>query len=435
MKPLHTLTATEAAARIAAGELQSERLVRACLDRIASREPEIRAWAHLDVDGVLRAAREADKQRQSKARPLGALHGIPIAVKDIIATAGLRTECNSEVFRDTLTHMDAAVVTLLRAAGAIIMGKTETVELAAWGGRVAPTANPHDLARTPGGSSSGSAAVVADFMVPLALGTQTGGSIIRPASFCGVVGFKPTFGTLSTEGVKHYAPTLDTVGWYARSVADVALLARVLEVSDQQIPKSLPLRGLCIGAWRTPYWAASSPETRDALAEAKRRLCDAGAIVAEVEFGEDFLALDELTRIVMRGQGRISFLHLDRTAPDKISATIRKGMERMSSDQLCAALDRAAALRPAFDTVARRFDAVMVPSAPGEAPIGLASTGSWIFNGLWTLLHVPCVNLPGLTGPHGLPVGIQLVAPRYADAHLLTVAQTVSDVLQSSGLQ
>ena len=230
----NTLTANEAAGRIAAGELQSELLVRACLDRIAYREPTVRAWAHIDTDAALAAAREADKQRQSNSHPLGALHGIPIGIKDIINAAGLRTEHNSEIFRGHHTHTDAAVVMMLRNAGAIILGKTETVEFGAWGGRVALTRNPHDLTRTPGGSSSGSAAAVADFMVPLTLGTQTGGSIVRPASYCGVVGFKPTYGTVSTEGMKRYANTLDTLGWYARSVDDIALLARVFEVVDDR---------------------------------------------------------------------------------------------------------------------------------------------------------------------------------------------------------
>jgi Asp-tRNA(Asn)/Glu-tRNA(Gln) amidotransferase A subunit family amidase len=266
-------------------------------------------------------------------------------------------------------------------------------------------------------------------MVPLALGTQTGGSTIRPAAYCGVVGYKPTFGTVSTEGVKRYAVTLDTLGWYARSVEDAALLARVFEVSDSPIPDPPPARSLRIGMCRTPYWGAGRPETQAALLETGRRLTDAGAQVTEIELGAAFSHLDEMRRIVMWAEGRVGFLDLQHTAPDKISPGIRKSMERIGKERLCAALDGAAALRPVFDALAREFDAIIAPSAPSEAPVGLASTGNAIFNGFWTLLHVPCINLPGLSGPAGLPVGVQLVGPRYADAELLAVARTIGDLL------
>ena len=423
------LTACEAAALIAAGDLQSEALVSACLERIARRERDVRAWAHVDTEEALRAAREADKVRQGGARPLGPLHGVPIGIKDVIATKFLRTEYNSEIYLGHRAATDAAAVAMLRAAGAVIIGKTETVEFAAWGGRVARTGNPHDLSRTPGGSSSGSAAAVADYMVPLALGTQTGGSTIRPAAYCGVVGYKPTFGTVSTEGVKRYAVTLDTLGWYARSVEDAALLAHVFEVSDRPIPEPPPARSLRIGMCRTPYWDDGRPETQAAFLETGQRLSDAGAEVKEIELGAAFSNLDEMQRIVMWAEGRVGFLDLQHTAPDKISPGIRKSMERIGNERLCAALDGAATLRPVFDALANEFDAIVTPSAPSEAPVGLASTGDSIFNGFWTLLHVPCINLPGLSGPAGLPIGVQLVGPRYADADLLAVARTIGDLL------
>lgn len=427
------LTACEAAARISAGDLSSEELVRACLDRIDQREPTLRAWAQLDVEGALRAAREADKVMAAKARPLGLLHGLPIGVKDVIAVAGLRTECNSEIYIGRNTPVDASAVSVLRAAGAIVIGKTETVEFAAWGGRVASTANPHDLSRTPGGSSSGSAAAVGDRMVPLALGTQTGGSMIRPASYCGVVGFKPTFGTVSTEGIKRYSPTLDTLGWYARSVADVRLVARVLDISDEEFPEPPDPGRLRIGMCRTPYWDASLPETREAWEETARRLACAGAQVTELELGPQFEALNEIRQMVMWAEGRTSFLDLERTAPDRISPGIRKSMQRISNRRLRDALDCAASLRPILDAEIGSLHAVVAPSAPGEAPTGLASTGDSIFNGFWTLMHVPSINLPGLTGPSGLPVGIQLVGARYADATLLAAAETVASLLATHG--
>lgn len=427
---LNQLTASEAAARLASGEIQSEVLVSACLDRIKLREPEVRAWAHVDSAAALRAAREADKLRLAKARPLGPLHGVPVGIKDVIATADMPTEYNSEIYAGHHTHADASVVTLLRAAGAIILGKTETVEFAAWGGRVAATANPHDLSRTPGGSSSGSAAAVADFMVPLALGTQTGGSLVRPASYCGVAVIKPTFGTLSMEGVKRYAPTLDTLGWYARSVEDLQILARVFGIGDEPEPKMPAPNSLRIGICRTPYWESSLPETRAALAEAGSRLSDAGATVTELELGPDFSDLNEHRQTVMWAEGRISFLQLECVAPHKISPGIRKSMEPIGRKRLCTALDYAARLRPVFDALAGKYDAILAPSAPGEAPAGLASTGDAIFNGLWTILHVPCINLSGLTGTHGLPVGVQLVGQRYGDAKLLAVARTISALLE-----
>src|SRR6185436_378398 len=213
---------------IAAGTLSSEDLVRDCLRQIGERESEVRAWAFVDTAGAIAAARNADTAKLLGAGPFGPLHGMPIGVKDIINTADMPTQHNSVIYRGNQSGSDAAVVMLLRAAGAVVIGKTETIEFAAHG-RLPVTRNPHDPSRTPGGSSSGSAAAVADMMVPLSLGTQTGGSVVRPASFCGVFGFKPTWGAISAEGAKLFSVTLDTSGWYARAIGDIALLAKVFE--------------------------------------------------------------------------------------------------------------------------------------------------------------------------------------------------------------
>jgi Asp-tRNA(Asn)/Glu-tRNA(Gln) amidotransferase A subunit family amidase len=245
-----------------------------------------------------------------------------------------------------------------------------------------------------------------------------------------VVGFKPTFNTVSTEGVKRYSATLDTLGWYARSIEDVELIARIFEISDepqQRPPKAEELR---IGFCSTPYLEAAGPETRAALMETKERLIRAGASVVDIELDEKYANLNECRQIVMRAEGRISFLDLERTQPEKISPGIRESMKRVENETLRSALDHAAALRPAFDELARKFDAIVTPSAAGEAPQGLGSTGDSIFNGLWTLLHVPCINIPGLTSALKLPVGIQLVGARYADSRLLAAAQTIFDLLQ-----
>src|SRR6516164_2138074 len=394
---LNYLSATDALAKLQAGQITSEALVRDCLRRIEEREPDVRAWAAIDRDGALSAARNADKVRRNAAGEMRLLLGIPVGVKDTISTADLPTVYNSPIYRDHRPGSDAAIVDLLRSAGAIALGKTETVEFAAHG-RPAPTRNPCDPTRTPSGSSSGSAAAVADFMVPLAIGSQTGGSLIRPGSYCGCVGFKPTYGTVSTEGVKPFSVSLDTVGWYGRSVEDIALVARAFEIVEGALPR-------------------------------QRRLAAAGATVENFELGPEFAEVADLQETIMCGEGYFAFLNLFRAHPDNVSESIHRRIVRVSNSKLVAAQDKAAALRPTFDRMAERYDAILTPSAPGEAPRGPNVPVDAIFNGLWTLLHAPCITLPGLFGPQGLPLGIQLVAPRHADGSLLTAAAGVAPFL------
>ena len=278
---LNQLTARDAATRIANGDVSSEDLVRACLARIAQREPSVRAFAHVAADAAISAARNADTAvlLKDKDNPLGPLHGVPVAVKDIIETADMPTEYNSRLYRGHQAGKDAAAVSILRSAGAIVIGKTETIEFAAHG-RLPVTRNPHDLTRTPGGSSSGSAASVADMMVPLSLGTQTGGSVIRPASFCGVFGFKPTYSTVNAEGAKLFSITLDTIGWYARSLDDVALLADIYEVSSTA-PPDRP--GTNFAYYETPYWDRASEASHQAFRTVLDSLRAAGATVTELK--------------------------------------------------------------------------------------------------------------------------------------------------------
>ncbi|MBL8702701.1 MAG: amidase [Alphaproteobacteria bacterium] len=425
------LTAVDAARRIAAGDLTSEALVRACLARIAARDAEVKAWCWIDPAQAIAAAREADTRRLLDAGKLGPLHGVPVGIKDIIDTADMPTQHNSRIFRGHRPARDAACVTILRAAGAVILGKTETVEFASHG-RNPVTVNPHDFARTPGGSSSGSAAAVAADMVPLSFGTQTGGSIIRPGAFCGVYGFKPTHGLVSSEGAKPFSPTLDTIGWYARSAADLRLLADVFEVADGTTAPAPAAGSLRIGICRTEYWSRAEPGMRDAMATAERRLRAAGAQVEDVALGPALAALNDLKETVMRVEGRVAFLDLERARPDLLSPGIVKRMadaRQRGHGALRDALDRAAVARIEFDRLAGAFDALLTPAANGEAPLGLTFTGDPIFNGLWTLLHAPCVTVPGLVGPAGLPIGLQLVAPRYRDARLLAVAETLGALL------
>ena len=422
---LNELGAREAATRIASGDLSSEDLVRACLARIAERDPSVRAFAYVSSEAALAAARDADKAVLLGDGALGPLHGVPFAVKDVIATADMPTEYNSRLYRGFQPAQDASAVSILRSAGAILLGKTETIEFAAHG-RNPVTRNPHDLKRTPGGSSSGSAAAVADLMVPLSLGTQTGGSVIRPASFCGVFGIKPTYGTVSAEGAKLFSVTLDTIGWYANNLDDIALLTDVYEVSSAKQPARA---GMNLAYCETPYWNRASAETQAAFSATLDKLRAVGAAVAEIKLGDAFSAINDLKERVMRGEGRVAFLNLHCKAPDKLSPGIRARMGRADDILLREALDNAAMLRITFDRMADPFDAVLTPSAPGIAPEGLAHAGDPIFNGMWTLLHVPCLSLPVMSGDDGLPIGLQLVGPRYADARVLAAARCILEAL------
>lgn len=423
----HRLTASEAAASIAAGTVSSEDLIRDCLRRIEEREADVRAWAYIDTASAIAAARNADTARMLGAGPLGPLHGVPIGVKDIINTVDMPTQHNSVIYRGNQSGSDAPVVMLLKAAGAIVLGKTETIEFAAHG-RLPVTRNPHDLSRTPGGSSSGSGAAVGDFMVPLALGTQTGGSIIRPGAFCGVFGFKPTYGTVSGEGVKLFSLTLDTVGWYGRSVADIALVASVLEISDEPVPRR-KVTDLRVGICRTPYWERAEPEMKAAIDLAAKRLRDVGATVEDSELDSDFATINDLKETVMRAEGRFAFLNLQRAYPEKISPGIAKRMTRIPNRELHKALDKAAELRAQFDAFAGQYDAILTPSANGPAPVGQHYAGDPIFNGLWTLLHVPCLTVPSRVEPGAMPIGIQLVASRFSDATLLAAAEAIAGAI------
>jgi Asp-tRNA(Asn)/Glu-tRNA(Gln) amidotransferase A subunit family amidase len=425
---LNRLSATEALAAMGADEISSEALVRACLQRIDEREQDVRAWAALDREGALAAAREADRIRRNGAGRDRLLLGIPFGVKDNIATTGLPTAYNSPIYRGHHSGSDAPAVELLRNAGAILLGKTETVEFAAHG-RPAPTRNPRDLSRTPSGSSSGSAAAVADYMVPFALGTQTGGSVIRPASYCGCIGFKPTYGTVSTEGIKLISVSLDTIGWFARSMADIALLADALEIADEWDPAPRAVEALKIGVYRTHFWDRALPAARGALEEAAQRLTAAGAAVEDCEWSAEFAELNLLQEKIMSGEGFFAFLNLFRAHSGELSASIHKRIVRVPAEELLAAGNTAAALRPRFDQLACAYDAILTLAAPGEAPVGLNAPAEPIFNSMWTLLHVPCIVLPGITGPIGMPVGVQLVASRGADASLLATAAAIAPLL------
>ena len=410
-------SAVDAAARIAAGDLTAERLVRACLERIDARDADVGAWEHLDPELALAQARRRDAE---PAR--GSLHGVPIGVKDIIDTVDQPTGYGSALYRGHRPARDAACVALARAAGAIVLGKTVSTEFAYFTpGR---TANPVDLGHTPGGSSSGSAAAVADAMVPVAFGTQTAGSVIRPAAFCGVVGYKPSFGLINRSGILPFAESLDTVGTFARTVADAALLASVAS-GRPALAAGDPGPAPQVGLWRTTEWEQASTAGKAAVTDASSRLAGSGAEVVEAELPAWFADLPAAHATVMAFEAVRAFAHERLAHEPQLSPRLRALLDQGTTctpETYDQALGLARAGREELARVFERHDVLLTPSTPGEAPSGLGSTGDPLFNRTWTLLGTPCVHLPGLAGPTGLPVGVQLVGPAGGDARTLAAA-------------
>ena len=415
------ITALEAAAAIEAGTLTSERLVRGCLDRIAERDGVVKAWAHLDPDQAIAQAKAAD------AASGGLLRGIPVGVKDIIDTYDMPTGHNSPIFEGKVPFGDAACVALCRTANAVIMGKTVTTEFA--NRHAGATTNPHDPGHTPGGSSSGSAAAVADGHVPLAFGTQTGGSVIRPAAYCGVVGYKPTFGDFSRVGIKMQCHSVDTLGLMARTLDDIALFrAAVLKLPPVRLDRDSgrPRIGVC----RSPVWDKAEPETKALIEETASRLSDKGASVVDVAFAAPFADIIDDHAAITGFESVRNYADERLRNPDKVSDELMNGpMKRglaVSFERYVAAQRKATAFKAHVDSLFDKVDLLLTPSAPGEAPQGIAFTGDPVFNSIWTLAGTPCVTLPAGTGPRGLPLGVQLVGLRHADDRLLSLAAWVA---------
>jgi amidase len=415
---LCSLSATQAVRLIHDGKLRPLDLTEACLARIAEREPTVRAFTWFDAQAARAAARS----------PLpGPLHGLPIGVKDVLDTADMPSEYGSPIWSGWRPRADAAAVAWARAAGAVVMGKTVTTEFATR--KPGPTTNPANPGHTPGGSSSGSAAGVATGFFPLAYGTQTAGSVIRPAAYCGIVGYKPTFGTISRIGMKVMSDSLDTVGVLARSVADCALLAGAVSGRDLGDPEAPPGRAPRVGLCRSPSWHLAGPETAALLDRIGQALGRAGAAVCDRELPEAFSALVQAHPIVMNSEsGRALGWELA-TARDGISPGLR---ERLEFGLGCSEAERTEALgvfestQRAFPAAMEGLDVLVTPSAPGEAPAGLDWTGDPAFNLIWTSLHVPCVTVPAGAGPNGLPLGIQIVGRQGEDRAVLAWAQWVA---------
>lgn len=429
------MTAAEAAAALKAGTLTTHDLVSACIQRIDKRDQEVRAWQFLDRERVLREAREADALRKSGA-PLPPLAGLPVGVKDIIDTAEYPTEYGCQVFKGNFPSTDANVVGELKRAGAIILGKTVTTELAFFG--PGKTRNPHNIEHTPGGSSSGSAAAVADFQVPLALGTQTAGSVIRPASFCGTIGFKPSFGYISRTGIMPQSSPLDTVGTYARSVDDIALLTDAISAFDPRdgdmtsSPKPSLAAGLATPIDRAPRFAfviapAGAVAEPDAIAAYEHFASSFGARaeVVVTQLPSEFDGALRLHRIVQFSDIAKNFGTIADKNPDAVTEKLKEAIAEgrtFSQADIAAARAERDPLYDALRPILINYDAILTPSAPGPAPHGLAGTGNPMFNALWTYLGMPCMSLP-LLKVGGLPLGVQLVAARGNDAGLLRVAK------------
>jgi Asp-tRNA(Asn)/Glu-tRNA(Gln) amidotransferase A subunit family amidase len=422
---LADLGAADAILRLSRREITAEALVSACLERIAAEEPRIGAFEHLDPEGALAAARRIDAQ---DSRP--PLAGLPIGVKDIFDTVDMPTERGSPAFRGRRPARDAAAVARLRAAGAIVVGKTVTTELAFFS--PGKTRNPHDPSRTPGGSSSGSAAAVAAGMVPAALGSQTAGSIIRPASFCGVVGMKPTHGVVSMEDVSPFAPSLDTFGLLVRDVEALPLLLHAAGMPFARTAlDGAPRIALC----RTEQWPLAEPSTQALVEGAARALARAGATVEEAELGPEHQGLADAQRTIMAAEAARTLREIREQHGADLSKVLLDFLaegDRVTRDREEAARARADRALAALPSLFERFDALLTPSAIGEAPPGLASTGDPAFNRIWTLLGTPCISLPAARGPAGLPVGIQLVGLPRRDGELVSAAAWVMAALRAA---
>ncbi|KAI9372842.1 amidase signature domain-containing protein [Aspergillus egyptiacus] len=429
----YKLTATQALRLIREGTLTVESYARSLLSRIEARDSAVQAWAYLDPEYVLKQAKELDKIPLESRGPL---HGVAVGVKDVIYTKDMPTEHNSPLYKSSQVPVDAASIAILRAAGALIFGKTTTTEFAATTAGPA-TRNPHNPARTPGGSSSGSGAAVGDYQVPLALGTQTGGSTIRPGSFNGIYALKPTWGAISREGQKVYSLILDTIGFYARAVEDLELLAEVFELRDDEAGKALEgVKGMKFGLVKTVVWPAAEEGTISAMSAAKELLQKHGAIVEEIDLPREFDNAPDWHAKIMAAAGRASFLSEYRVDKGQIHELLIDHVENAagySRKQQLEAFDGIAMLRPRIDEIADRYAALITPSVPGEASLISEGTGSAAFNCMWTALHTPVVNVPGFKGENGLPVGVSLVAARCRDQHLLAVAKEVGKIFEAEG--
>ncbi|MET4578840.1 amidase [Ottowia thiooxydans] len=424
MKPLHSLSATEALSNLVTGRISSEALVLACLQQIARHEPQIRAWQHLDAQAALHACRASDAMRASGGS-IGKLHGLPVAIKDNMDTADMPTTYGSPLYAGHLPVRDAAVVSMLRAEGAIILGKTVSTEFAYF--TPGPTHNPHRPGYTPGGSSSGSAAAVAAGMVPLALGTQTNGSVIRPAAFCGVLGYKPAAGLIARDGVLDTSHTLDQVGCFARTVDDLELLAHCLAptLTDRSVETTARLR---IAILNSELLSHAEDGTRALLQRTSEQLANAGLSVSQIDLGPWHAYANQAHRTIMQSEMAQALAPERVRGETQLSPALLELMNAGDNTSAVAYLDALRArgpLQERMDQLLASHDVMLMPSAPGAAPEGLGSTGSPLFCSMISLLGWPAMHLPTSEDAQGLPLGLQLVARPGDEAKLGTAARQI----------
>jgi Asp-tRNA(Asn)/Glu-tRNA(Gln) amidotransferase A subunit family amidase len=438
---LNWLSATDAARAIRDGAVTSEQLVDACLARVREAEPQVQAWQYLDPEHALAQARALDEQHRA-GRTAGALHGVPVGIKDIIDTGDMPTEDGTVLHAGRTPARDATVVAMLRAAGAVIMGKTVTTECAYY--HPGKTRNPHNPEHTPGGSSSGSAAAVAAGMVPLALGSQTNGSTIRPAAYCGIVGFKPTHGLISRHRVCALSRTLDHVGLFARTIEDIALLAEELVGYDEADPDTRPRARIpfvsvageepplapMFALVKTPRWERADDDTREGFAELAE---DLGEQAEEVELFPSASEAWDLHQTIMSAEMALNLEREYQAARHRLSENLRKQIEQGREVKAIDYQRALARIDPIHESLVelfqQRYDAILTPAAPGPAPKGLGATGDPSFCTLWTLCGMPAISLPLMQAKSGLPIGVQLVGPRGGDARLLRTARWLTQKL------
>jgi Asp-tRNA(Asn)/Glu-tRNA(Gln) amidotransferase A subunit family amidase len=428
MPRLWSLTATEMAARIRSGDVTSVALVEACLHRIELREDVVRAWEWLDPALALEQAYRCDREA-----PRGALHGVPVGVKDIFDTADMPTACGSPIHEGRRPQADAECVHRVRAAGAVILGKTVTTEFATF--KPGKTRNPHDPERTPGGSSSGSAAAVADGMVPLAFGSQTVGSVVRPASFCGVVGYKADYGRFDLSGMKPLASRLDSLGFFARSVRDIALFADTVAGKADAGMLAVPNRPPRVALMRTAQWNRADPASQQAVEATALLLVEGGADLDEPGLPAEFADLPEVQNLLFTAGAAEALAtewrdHRNLLSP-QLCSVLEVGLSHGPAE-VAAAEATAERCRAVMDELFEIYDVVLAPAAPGEAPTGLDKTGDPLFSRMWTLLHGPCLSLPGHSGKNGMPVGVQLIGRRGSDDRLLAWADWLAERMPAS---
>lgn len=418
-KPIHTHTASEIVRQILTNKLTAEKVARACLEHIAQREPAVQAWQYIDPALVIEQARALD---QGPIR--GPMHGVPVGIKDIIDTVDMPTEYGTPIHAGHRPNKDAACVALTRRAGGLIMGKTVSTEFA--NRHPGKTLHPMDPNRTPGGSSSGSSAAVGDRMIPVALGTQTSGSTIRPAAYNGCFGYRPTWGDFRMTGVMEAAGSLDTLGIIARSVEDIALYRHALIGENAPVPTLIPCKPIRVGVCRTQFWEETDDATKSAIESCAYTMAKSGASVTDLNLANSFDSIEQTHQRV----SSFEFFRNRAWETDhhfvEISQTLRENRLKHGAEcrfeQYQDARRQCELLRLQLDDVFKDYDAILTPSAPGEAPIGINATGSHSFSSIWTVCHTPSITLPLFYGANKLPIGVQLVTKRDSDAYLLAVS-------------